>query len=253
MGGIIAFIYGIISYVIFFGTFLYAMGFVGNFVVPKSIDSGAGGALLPSLLINAGLLTIFALQHSVMARPAFKKVWTKLIPKSVERSTYVLFASAALILVYWQWRPIPITIWNLENTTLEPVMYGLYFLGWGIVLTGTYMISHAHLFGLKQVHQRLKNEKLTSPKFQVKGFYKVIRHPLMAGFLIAFWATPHMTVGRLLFAGATTGYILIALQLEEHDLISYFGDRYRMYREQVPMLIPGLKRKTRREEQQDIA
>jgi len=252
MGGIIAFIYGIISYVLFFGTFLYAVGFVGNLVVPKSIDSGVGGALLPSLLINAGLLTVFALQHSVMARPAFKKVWTKLVPKSVERSTYVLFASAALILVYWQWRPIPITIWNLENTALEPAMYGLYFLGWGIVLTGTYMISHAHLFGLQQVHQRLKNEKLTSPKFQVKGYYKVIRHPLMAGFLVAFWATPHMTVGRLLFAGASTGYILIALQLEEHDLISYFGDRYRMYREQVPMLIPGLKRKARQEEQQDI-
>jgi len=253
MGGIIAFIYGIISYVIFFGTFLYAVGFVGNFIVPKAIDTGSAGALVPSVLINAGLLTVFALQHSVMARPAFKKVWTKIVPKSVERSTYVLFSSAALILIFWQWQPIPITIWNLENTGFEPVMYGLYFLGWGIVLTGTYMISHAHLFGLKQVHQRLKNEKLTSPKFQVKGYYKVIRHPLMAGFLVAFWATPHMTVGRLLFAGATTGYILIALQFEEHDLITYFGDRYRMYREQVPMLIPGLKRKARREEQQDIA
>jgi len=253
MGGIIAVIYGIISYVIFFGTFLYAVGFVGNFIVPKAIDTGSAGALVPSVLINAGLLTVFALQHSVMARPAFKKVWTKIVPKSVERSTYVLFSSAALILIFWQWQPIPITIWNLENTGFEPVMYGLYFLGWGIVLTGTYMISHAHLFGLKQVHQRLKNEKLTSPKFQVKGYYKVIRHPLMAGFLVAFWATPHMTVGRLLFAGATTGYILIALQFEEHDLITYFGDRYRMYREQVPMLIPGLKRKARREEQQDIA
>jgi len=253
MGGIIAVIYGLISYVLFFGTFLYAIGFIGNILVPKSIDTGAGGALLPSLLINAGLLTVFALQHSVMARPAFKKIWTKVVPKSVERSTYVLFASAALILVYWQWQPILATIWNLENTPAEVILYGLFFIGWGIVLTGTFMISHTHLFGLKQVSQRLANKKLTNPKFQVRGYYKVIRHPLMAGFIIAFWATPHMTVGHLLFAAASTGYILIALQFEEHDLIAYFGDRYRMYKEHVPMFIPRTKRRTAREEQKDIA
>lgn len=253
MGGIIAFIYGIISYVLFFGSFLYAIGFVGNLVVPKGIDTGSGGALLPSLLINAGLLTVFALQHSVMARPAFKKVWTKIVPKSVERSTYVLLASAALILIYWQWQPLPATIWNLEGTPWETVLYVVYFLGWGILLAGTFMISHAHLFGLQQVYQRLNNHKITFPEFQTRGFYQYIRHPLMTGFLIAFWATPHMTVGHLFFACATTGYILIALQFEEHDLIEYFGDRYRMYKEQVPMFIPRFGQRKAQEEQKDIA
>jgi len=251
MGKKLAFLYGIVCYVLFLGAFLYAIGFVENFGVPKTLDSGQAGALLPSLLIDLLALGIFAIQHSVMARPVFKRLWTKVVPEPVERSTYVLFASAVLIAIFWLWRPLPGVVWSVEETGWAGMLTGLSFAGWGIVLVSTYMISHTHLFGLKQAYAHLRGESLKPPKFQVTGFYRYIRHPIMAGFLVAFWATPRMTVGHLLFAAATTGYILIALQLEERDLLAHFGNRYRAYREQVPKLVPLGRRWSPREGQAD--
>ena len=253
MGRILAFLYGIISYLIFFGSFLYAIGFVGGFYVPKTIDSGNPGDFFTALSINILLLGIFAIQHSGMARPAFKRWWTKIIPKPIERSTYVLFSSAVLILLMWQWQPMPGVIWSVEHETARYLIWGLFGLGWFIVLISTYMISHAHLFGLSQVYSFLKRQGLTGPEFQTPGFYRYVRHPLMLGFFIAFWATPQMTAGHLLFSVATTGYILIALQFEEKDLLNHFGEKYRRYREQVPMLIPipGRKAKASHEHERE--
>ncbi len=243
MGRILAFIYGIVCYVIFFGSFLYAIGFVGDFGVPKTIDTGESGAFWPALLTNLILLGLFAIQHSGMARPGFKKWWTKIIPEPIERSTYVLLASAVLILLMWQWQPMTAIVWSVEAEIGRWLLWGLFALGWLIVFISTYMISHAHLFGLKQVYEFLKRRGLEKPEFQTPGFYRYVRHPLMAGFFIAFWATPEMTVGHLLFSAATTGYILIALQLEERDLVNMFGEKYRKYRKQVPMFIPRPGRK----------
>lgn len=234
----LAFIYGILCYAIFLGTFLYAIGFVGNFAVPKSIDSGAVGSFWPSLLVNLGLLGLFAVQHSVMARPGFKRWWTRFVPRPVERSTYVLFASLALVLLFWLWQPLPASVWTIEGEAVRAAVWALFGVGWAIVLVSTFMISHAHLFGLRQVGQHLRGDDVSGPEFQTPGLYRLVRHPIMLGFLVAFWATPVMTVGHLVFAGATTGYILIALQLEERDLVRTFGDRYQRYREQVPMLVP---------------
>lgn len=243
MGRIAAFVYGIISYVLFLGSFLYAIAFVGDFYVPKTINSGATGPFLDSMLVNVLLLGLFAVQHSGMARPGFKKWWTKIVPKPIERSTYVLLASAVLVLLMWQWRPMPDIVWSVDNELGRNILWGLFGLGWFIVLASTYMISHAHLFGLTQVYNYLKRKGFSPPKFQTPGFYRYVRHPLMAGFFIAFWATPEMTVGHLVFSLATTGYILIALQLEERDLINHFGETYRKYRQQVPMFIPRPGRK----------
>lgn len=237
-----AFIYGVICYVIFLVTFLYAIAFIANIqipnYVPKTIDTGTSGPLTMSIVIDMVLLGIFALQHSIMARPGFKKWWINIVPKSVERSTYVLFSSLALILLFWQWRPITGPIWEVQAQTARLVLWSLYGLGMFIVLSATYMISHWHLFGLKQVTDNLKGNELSNPKFQINGYYHFVRHPLMLGFIIAFWAAPTMTVGHLLFAAAATGYILIALQLEEKDLIHYFGDKYLDYKKRVPGLIP---------------
>ncbi len=238
----LAFAYGLVCYLIFFLSFLYAIGFVANAGVPKSIDSGAAGAFWSSLLINGALLGLFALQHSGMARPGFKKWWTKIVPAPIERSTYVLFSSLALLLLYWLWQPMPAVVWNVEAEAGRILLWTLYGLGWGLVLVSTFMISHAHLFGVKQVHDFLKGREQWEPGFQTPSLYRYLRHPIMAGFLIAFWATPRMTVGHLVFALATTGYILVALQLEERDLIAVFGEKYRRYRERVPMLIPWPKR-----------
>ena len=250
MGRVFAFLYGVISYLIFLGAFLYAIAFVGDFYVPKTINSGEPGEFWPSLLINVLLLGLFAVQHSGMARPGFKKWWTKIIPKPIERSTYVLLASAVLILLMWQWQPLTGTVWSVESELGRWVLWGLFGLGWAIVLISTYMISHFHLFGLTQVTNFLKKKGLSSPEFQTPGFYRYIRHPLMTGFFIAFWAIPDMTVGHLLFTVATTGYILIALQLEESDLIEAFGEKYQKYREQVPMFIPRPGRKANLSEEQ---
>jgi protein-S-isoprenylcysteine O-methyltransferase Ste14 len=248
MRRVLAYIYGVVSYVIFLGAFLYSIAFVGDFYVPKTINSGEPGPLIPSVIINVVLLGLFAIQHSGMARPGFKKWWTKIIPKPIERSTYVLFASAVLILLMWQWQPLPGVVWSVESEVGRGLLWALFGLGWLIVLISTYLISHFHLFGLQQVHDFLKQRGIQNPKFQTPGFYRYIRHPLMLGFFIAFWAIPDMTQGHLLFSIATTGYILIALQLEENDLLEAFPKRYRKYREQVPMFIPRPGRKASIEE-----
>ncbi|MCW9706114.1 methanethiol S-methyltransferase [Fodinibius salsisoli] len=244
MGRILAFIYGVVSYGMFLGAFGYAIAFVGDFWVPKTINSGEPGAFLPALLINAGLLSLFAVQHSGMARPGFKKWWTKIVPEPIERSTYVLLASGVLFLLYWQWQPLPAPIWSVENEIGRWILWGLFGLGWGLVVYTTFLISHAHLFGLTQVRDFMKDRDLWEPKFQTPNLYSHMRHPMMLGFFFAFWAIPEMTVGHLVFSIATTGYILVALQLEERDLIQAFGDRYRKYRKEVPMFIPRAGQKS---------
>jgi protein-S-isoprenylcysteine O-methyltransferase Ste14 len=233
----IAILYGVVAYVIFFFTFLYAIGFVGNLVVPKGIDTGVESGLAPALLVDAALLGVFAIQHSVMARPAFKRWWTMFVPAPVERSTYVLFASLALILLFWQWRPLTQPAWAVTGT-VAMVLWALFALGWVTVLTSTFLINHFDLFGLKQVWDYRRRHEPPPPDFRTPLFYKVVRHPIYLGFVVAFWATPAMTQGHLLFALATTAYILIAIQLEEHDLLAVFGERYADYRRRVSMLIP---------------
>ncbi len=195
------FLYGIVAYVIFLASFLYAIGFVGNFIVPKSIDSGEPSDMTTSILINLALLSIFAVQHSVMARPAFKEKWTRIIPESMERSTFVLLTSLILFLIFWQWRPMTDVVWNIEGETYVLIINIIFWIGWVIVLLSTFMINHFHLFGLDQVYMKLKNRPATGLKFKEHFFYKFVRHPIMTGFVIAFWAEPRMTVGHLLFAG----------------------------------------------------
>jgi len=251
--GALALLYGVIAYLIFLATFLYAIGFVGNLGVPRSIDIGPSAPLGEALLIDIGLLLLFAVQHSVMARPAFKRWWTRFVPVSVERSTYVLVASIVLATLCWRWRPIPEPVWTVTDPLAVAVITTVFWLGWVILLISTFLISHFELFGLTQVVARLLNRKMPPPVFRTPFFYKRVRHPLYLGFLLAFWATPSMTMGHLLFAVATTGYILIAIALEERDLIALFGDEYRRYRSQVSMLIPMPGRKIREAPAQNAA
>jgi protein-S-isoprenylcysteine O-methyltransferase Ste14 len=243
MGRILAFLYGVVTYLIFLLTFLYAIGFVGNVVVPKSIDTGERTDFGQALLINALLLGVFALQHSIMARPGFKRWWTKVIPKPIERSTYVLFASASLILLFWQWRPMTDVVWNVENPVGLYLLWALFVLGWATVLVGTSLINHFDLFGLRQVYLYQKGMDYTELGFRTPFLYKIVRHPIMLGFIIAFWATPRMSVGHLVFAIATTAYILIAIQLEERDIVGAHGATYEDYRKKVSMILPIPKKR----------
>jgi methanethiol S-methyltransferase len=239
----LAFVYGLACYTVFLVTFLYAIGFVGNLVVPKSIDRGATVSLRDAVIVNVLLLGVFALQHSIMARPEFKRWWTKFVPRPIERSTYVLFASLALLLLYWQWRPITTVVWSVDHAAGRTLLHTLFWLGWLIVFLGTFMINHFDLFGLRQVYMKLRNRDYADLNFRTPFFYKFLRHPIMLGFIIAFWATPHMTVGHLLFSMATTVYILLAIQLEERDLTKLFGEQYQEYRRKTPMLIPRVPKR----------
>jgi protein-S-isoprenylcysteine O-methyltransferase Ste14 len=234
---IAAFLYGVVSYLAFFATFLYAIGFLGNFVVPKSIDSGREAPFLYALAINTALLALFALQHSVMARPWFKAAWTRIVPASVERSTYVLFSSLALLLLFWKWEPMGGVIWNVTNPDGQLALNALYGLGVLIILAATFLINHFDLFGLRQVWLNLRGIPYTNLPFSTPGMYRIVRHPLYVGWLLMFWAAPVMTVAHLVFTLGTTAYILIAIQFEERDLVRSHKE-YAEYRRQVPMLIP---------------
>jgi methanethiol S-methyltransferase len=229
----IAFVYGVVAYLVFLVAFLYAIGFIGNFIVPKSIDSGQETTLGQALLVNALLMGLFAVQHSVMARPAFKKWWTGIIGPVIERSTYVLLSSLALFLMYWKWQPIPTVVWNVENQAATLILNGLFFTGWLIVLLSTFMINHFDL---------LRNQELRQVEFKKSFFYKIVRHPIMLGFIIAFWSTPVMTLGHLVFSITTTLYIIVAVRFfEERDLKNIHGKAYEEYQKEVPMLIPFIK------------
>lgn len=240
MKKIFVFTYGVLCYALFFGTFLYAFGFIGNLFVPKSIDSGATVPTWVALLVNAGLLGLFAVQHSVMARPGFKKLLTKIIPTAAERSTYVLLSSLCLILLFSQWQPMGGEIWNVQNAIGKSLLYTLFVFGWLLVLVTTFLINHFDLFGLRQVWLYLRGKEYQPLRFVTPGPYKYVRHPLYVGWLFAFWATPTMTAAHLVFALATTAYILLAIQFEERDLVEAHGETYRNYRRRVPMLIPSV-------------
>lgn len=237
-------VYGIVAYLIAMASVVYAIGFVGNIWVPKSIDSGPAAPLSEALTVNIALLGLFALQHSGMARRGFKSVWTRVVPEPIERSTYVLLGALLLWLLYWQWRPLPEVIWRIESPNGSMLLQAIYFLGWGIVLLSTFLISHTDLFGLRQVTDHWLGKAPTAQEFQTPFLYQSVRHPIYFGFLLAFWATPTMTVGHLLFAAATTGYILIGIFLEERDLVASFGETYEQYRKRVSMLIPWLPRRS---------
>ncbi|MBR0723293.1 isoprenylcysteine carboxylmethyltransferase family protein [Bradyrhizobium manausense] len=234
----IAFLYGIAAYLVFFVTILYAIGFVMGLVVPKTIDTGTDTPTAEAVIINLLLMTLFAVQHSVMARQRFKAWWTQFVPKPVERSTYVLFASLSLLLLFWQWRPLRTVIWDVANPDLAVTLITLSFAGWVLVFTSTFIINHFELFGLHQVTNHLVGKQATAPRFKTPLLYKFVRHPIYLGFIIAFWAAPIMTAGHLLFAAVTTAYIFVGIALEEHDLVDLFGDDYRQYKQRVSMLIP---------------
>ena len=237
----IAFLYGIIAYSVFFATFLYAIGFVAGLLVPKTIDSGAAGPAMEAAIVNLLLLSLFAVQHSVMARRQFKEWWTQFVPKSVERSTYVLFSSLALALLLWQWRPIPTVVWEIDDPQIAMAVTGISMLGFLIALTSTFLINHFELFGLHQVANNLAGREMPAPAFRTPFFYRFVRDPIYLGLIIAFWAAPVMSAGHLMFAAVTTAYILVGIKFEERDLVDMFGDQYRRCRERVSMRFPWHK------------
>lgn len=241
MNRIAAFVYGTLCYLVFLATFLYAVAFIGNIGPIRTIDGEATAPFGQALLINTLLLGLFAVQHSVMARPAFKRWWTRMVPKPVERSTYVLFSSLALLFLFHAWQPMGGTIWDVGDPIFRGTIYGLFAGGWLLVLVATFLINHFDLFGMRQVWLYLKGEPYTQLKFKTPGLYRYVRHPLYVGWLLTFWATPTMTAAHLVFAIATSAYILIAIQLEERDLVDIHGPAYEAYREQVPMLVPSLR------------
>ncbi|MCC7047827.1 MAG: isoprenylcysteine carboxylmethyltransferase family protein [Alphaproteobacteria bacterium] len=234
----LALAYGVIAYVLFLGVFLYAVGFAEGIVVPKTIDTGTVGPAGQAFVVNLLLLSAFAVQHSVMARKGFKRWWTRIVPPAIERSTYVLVASIILAAVFYHWRPIPTVVWQIADPTAAMAVMGLSFLGWLLVLLSTFLINHFELFGLHQVALNAMGRSATEPRFRTPLLYKLVRHPLYLGFIIAFWAAPVMTVGHLMFAAVTTGYILVGIALEERDLVETFGNEYRHYRQRVSMLVP---------------
>lgn len=235
---ILFFAYGSLSYLIFLGTFLYAVCFIGNFGIPRTLDGAAVGSFGLSVAIDAGLLALFAVQHSVMARKWFKDWWTRIVPGAVERTTYVLFSSLALILLFAQWRPLGGVIWSVEDPVGRFVLRSLFGFGWGLLLLSTFLINHFDLFGLRQVWLYLKGRPYKTLRFATPGPYRLVRHPLYVGWLFAFWMTPVMTLAHLLFSVATTAYILLAIRFEERDLVREHGDAYEQYRQSVPMLVP---------------
>lgn len=243
MGRIISFLYGVLAHLGFLVAFLYLVGFLGNFVVPKSIDSGQAGPVGQALLINVILIAVFGIPHSVMARPGFKQWWTKVVPQHIERSTYVMISNLLVALLMWQWQPMVGVIWNVEHPAGASVLWGLFGIGWVMIVLTSFVINHFDLFGSRQVYLHLRGMEYTPLEFKAKWIYKYIRHPLMLGWIIAFWSTPQMSAGHLVFAVGTTVYILIAIQFEERDLVKYHGEDYENYRRKVSMLIP-LKKKS---------
>lgn len=241
MKRILALIYGLVAYLTFFASCLYAIGFVSGFVVPKTIDNGPVGTVPRAIAIDVVLMSIFALQHSIMARPRFKAWWTRFVPKSVERSTYVLLASLALALLCWQWQPLPDLVWQIDDPRFAAALTALSFIGWAIVFSSSFLINHFELFGLHQVVNNLAGRPMPAYRFRTPLYYNFVRHPIYLGFIIAFWATPAMTAGHLLFAAVTTAYIFVGIVLEEGDLIDLFGDDYRRYRQRVSMIVPWRK------------
>ena len=238
MAGLVAVLFGVVAYGVTLVALLYLIGFTGNLVVPKSIDSGTVGPLLQSVVVDTLLISVFAIQHSVMARQGFKRWWTRIVPTSVERSTYVLFASLALLLLYWQWQPIPAPVWTVDDPVAAGAIDAVFWLGWVVLVASTFLLNHFELFGLSQVFMRLFGKQPAEAKFRTPLLYRYVRHPIYLGILLAVWATPAMTVGHLLYSLGITAYILIGIRLEEHDLIQQFGERYHRYRRHAAMLIP---------------